>query len=66
MKEKICNTEEEYLGLMRTLERYDFHWQCGQKPTDSNVLNEIGHFPVKVCFGFWGEGSKKITFSHAV
>lgn len=66
MKEKICNTEEEYLGLMRTLERYDFHWHCGQKPTDPDVLNEIRYFPVKIYFSFLGVGSKKMTFSHAV
>ncbi len=65
-KTKICRTEKEYLDLMRTLERYNFHWRCGQNPTDPEVLNEIDYFPVKIFFGYWEDGTKKMTYSHNV
>jgi len=60
MKEKICRTKEDYIGLMKTLEKYKFRWRCGQNPT------EIGFFPVKICFGYWGESSKVLTYSHSI
>lgn len=65
-KFKICRTEEEYKGLMKTLEKYRFHWRCGQDPTDEEVLNEIEYFPVKIIFGWWGDGTKKMTYSHSI
>ena len=65
-KEKICKTEEEYRGLMQTLEKYKFHWRCGQTPTDEEVLRDIGYFPVKILFGYWKDGTKRMTYSHSV
>ena len=62
---KICNTKEDYMSLMKNLERYNFHWCCGQKPTDEEVLKEVDYFPVKIYFGNWGP-PKSITYSHTV
>ena len=64
IKPKICKSEEEYIGLMKTLEKYGFRWACGQLPTDKTVLSQIEYYPVKICFGAWGDGSKRITYSH--
>lgn len=63
-KEKICYTEEEYKGLMQTLEKYKFHWRCGENPTDKEVFEQIGYFPVKIFFGYWEGGTKIMTYSH--
>ena len=64
-KEKICNTKEDYIALMKTLEKLGFHWVCGQDPTDETVMvQQVGYFPVKIYFGSWREGSKLITFGH--
>ena len=64
-KDKICNTKEDYDALMKTLEKLGFHWYMGQNPTDPQVFdNSIQSFPVKLNFGFWGDGSKRITYTY--
>lgn len=38
-----CNTQKEYDELMKLLEKYDFRWRSGEKPTRLNVFKVYGN-----------------------
>ena len=65
-KYKICITQEDYIALMKTLEKLGFRWVDRRSPTDLTVMSEIGCFPVKIYFGGWGLSSKHMTYSYDV
>lgn len=49
-KVKRINNKEEFLGFMTTLEKYNFHWACGKKPTEGIHFSDWD-FPIYIAFG---------------
>ena len=67
MKSKICNNEEEYWGLMKTLEKYGFRWRSKLKPTAYSIYRAMvenygNPFPIKIMFGYFNDPPKVISY----
>ena len=62
-KMKIVNNMEELTNLMKTLERYRFHWIGGENPTEAANFIFGKDFPIEIFLGGFGYSPKSIYWS---
>ena len=59
---KIVNNMEELTSLMKTLEKYKFHWLRGENPTEAANFISDKDFPIEIFLGGFGYPPKSICW----